>query len=92
MTDESFKTSSDLIRWLKMLALPAWARLGLAVIMLLVLLSALGLLGAGLYHRDKDSIASAVTMLTVGIPVGLVVVALVFGDGGAQKLKVSDGS
>lgn len=87
MTDESFKTSSDLIRWLKMLALPAWARLGLAMIMLLVLLSALGLLGAGLYHRDKDSIASAVTMLTVGIPVGLVVVALVFGDGGAQKLK-----
>jgi hypothetical protein len=70
-----------------MLALPAWARLGLAVIMLLILLSALGLLGAGLYQRDKDSIASAVTMLTVGIPVGLVVVALVFGDGGAQKLK-----
>ena len=52
MTDESFKTSSDLIRWLKMLALPAWARLGLALIMLLILLSALGLLGAGLYHRD----------------------------------------
>jgi len=87
MTDESLKTSSDLIRWLKMLALPAWARLGLALIMLLILLSALGLLGAGLYHRDKDSIASAVTMLTVGIPVGLIVVALVFGDGGAQKLK-----
>lgn len=92
MTDESLKTSSDLLRWRKMLALPAWARLGLAVIMLLILLSALGLLDAGLYQRDKDSIASAVTMLTVGIPVGLVVLALVFGDGGAQKLKVSDGS
>lgn len=87
MTDESLKTSSDLIRWLKMLALPGWARLALALIMLLILFSALGLLGWGLFYRDKDSVASAVTMLTVGIPVGLIVVALVFGDGGARKLK-----
>lgn len=87
MTDESLKTSSDLIRWLKLVALPAWARLALAMIMLLILFSALGLLGWGLYFRDKDSVSSAVTMLTVGIPVGLIVVALVFGDGGAKKLK-----
>jgi len=87
MTDESLKTSNDLIRWLKLLALPAWAKVALALIMLLILLSALGLLGWGLYFRDKDSVASAVTILTVGLPVGLIVVALVFGDGGARKLK-----
>ncbi len=87
MTDESLKTSNDLIRWLKLLALPGWARLALALIMLLILFSALGLLGWGLYFRDKDSVSSAVTILTVGIPVGLIVVALVFGDGGDKKLK-----
>lgn len=88
MTDESLKTSSDLIRWLKLLALPTWARAALALIMLLILFSALGLLGWGLNYRDKDSVSSAVTILTIGLPVGLIVVALVFGDGGARKLKL----
>lgn len=88
MTDASLKTSNELIRWLKLLALPAWARAALALIMLLILFSALGLLGWGLIYRDKDSVASSVTILTVCLPVGLIVVALVFGDGGARKLKV----
>ncbi|MBA3058862.1 MAG: hypothetical protein KJ614_06160 [Gammaproteobacteria bacterium] len=43
MGEESVKTSNELIRWLKMLALAAWARIGLASIMLLILVSALGL-------------------------------------------------
>ena len=43
MSEESVKTSNELIGWLKMLALPAWARLTLAPIMLLILVSALGL-------------------------------------------------
>lgn len=87
MSDESLKTSNDLIRWLKMLALPAWAKVALALIMVAVLLSAMGLLGWGIWIRDKDAMSSAVAMLTVGIPVGLIVVAMVFGDGGARKLK-----
>ena len=87
MSEESIKTSNELIRWLKMLALPAWARFVLASIMLLILLSALGLLFWGLRHGEHESISSAVAMLTVGLPVGLIVVALVFGDGGARKLK-----
>jgi len=48
MTDESLKTSNDLIRWLKLLALPVGVKAALALIMLLILLSALGLLGRGL--------------------------------------------
>lgn len=35
MSDKEVRTSSDLIRWLKMLALPTWAKFGLALIMLL---------------------------------------------------------
>lgn len=87
MNEESIKTSNELIRWLKMLALPAWARFTLASIMLLILVSALGLLLWGLRYGERESISTAVAMLTVGLPVGLIVVALVFGDGGARKLK-----
>lgn len=87
MSEEGVRTSSDLIRWLKMLALPGWAKLGLAAIMLLTLANALGLLVAGMLERDKDAIAAAVSILTVGLPLGLIVVALVFGDGGSRKLR-----
>ncbi len=86
MNDESMNASSDLIRWLKMLALPNWARSILAIIMLLVLFSALGLLFWGLINAELEIISSAVAMLTVGLPIGLIVVAIVFGDGGASKL------
>ena len=55
--------------------------------MLLILGSALGLLIWGLVLAKHEVISSAVAMLTVGLPVGLIVVALVFGDGGASKLK-----
>lgn len=88
MTDESLKTSNDLIRWLKLLALPVGVKAALALIMLLILLSALGLLGWGLSQRDRDAVSSAVTILTVGLPVSLIVLALVFGDGGARKLRM----
>jgi len=70
-----------------MLALPTWAKLGLALIMLLVLSNAMSLLFSGMLHKDKDAIAAAMSILTVGLPVGLIVVALVFGDGGARKLR-----
>ncbi len=87
MSEEGMRTSSDLIRWLKMLALPGWAKLGLAAIMLLTLANALGLLIGGMLERDKDAIAASVSILTVGLPLGLIVIALVFGDGGSRKLR-----
>lgn len=55
--------------------------------MLLALSNALGLLVSGMINTDKDAISAAVSILTVALPVGLIVVALVFGDGGAQKLR-----
>lgn len=87
MSEESINASNDLVRWLKMLALPRWARFVLAVIMLLILCSALGLLVWAVLNAKLELISSAVAILTVGLPVGLIVIALVFGDGGAGKLK-----
>lgn len=87
MSDESVRTSGDLIRWLKMLALPTWAKALLAILMALVLLCALGLLIWGVLNHRVEVVSSAVTMLTVGLPISLLVVAMVFGDGGAQKLQ-----
>ncbi len=87
MAEETGNVSSDLIRWLKLLALPGWAKLILAGIMLMALSSALALLVNGIVHRDKDAVTSAVSILTVALPIGLVIVGLIFGDGGARKLR-----
>lgn len=69
-----------------MLTLPTWAKFLLAFVLLLTLFSALGLLVWGLINVKLEVISSAVAMLTVGLPVGLIVVALVFGDSGTRKL------
>ena len=87
MSEETIKASGDLIRWLKMLALPMWAKWLLALLMILVVGSALGLLVWGVGAHQIEVVSSAVAILTVGLPIGLIVVALVFGDGGANKLK-----
>jgi hypothetical protein len=87
MSEETIKASGDLIRWLKMLALPKWAKWLLALMMVLVLGSALSLLVWGGVTNHIEVVSSAVAILTVGLPISLIVVALVFGDGGAQKLK-----
>lgn len=88
MQEEKAQVSSDLIRWLKLLARPGWAKFGLALIMLFALSNALGLLIGGTLSKDKQTIAAAVSVLTVALPTGLIGVALVFGSGGARQLKV----
>lgn len=87
MADESLNNSADLIRWLKMLALPTWAKWLLAVVMVVTLGGALALAAWGVLAMHIEVVTAAVTILTVGLPVGLIVVAMVFGDGGAAKLK-----
>lgn len=87
MNEEGLRTSSELIRWLKLLALPLWAKVAIAFIMLITLANALHLLLAGMVEPDRDAIASGVTLLTVGLPIGLIVVAVVFNDGGASRLR-----
>lgn len=86
MNQEQINTSNDLIRWLKMLSLPRWARILLSLVMLLVLCSGVGLLAWAVVTGKTDLIASSISILTIGLPVGLIVVALVFGDGGTDKL------
>ncbi|TSE31970.1 hypothetical protein Tther_00172 [Tepidimonas thermarum] len=87
MLQDNARLSNDIIRWLKLLALPRWAKVGLAIILLFTLANALGLLAVGMLTLDKDSITAGITVMTVGLPVGLMVVAVVFGDGGLRRLK-----
>lgn len=87
MTEENSRISSDLVRWLKMLALPRWAKFLLAIIMLATFCVAMHLLIDGLLQRNKDAISAAISIFTVALPIGLLLVALVFGDGGEKKLK-----
>ncbi len=87
MDGQEANISSDLVRWLKMLALPKWAKLLLALIMAVTLCVAFHLLIEGLMNRDKDSISAAISILTVVLPLGLALIALVFSDGGEKKLK-----
>jgi len=81
------RTSGELIRWLKMLALPNWAKIIIAGILLLALTNSLLLLLFGMWERDKDAITAGVSILTVAIPVGLLALGLVFNDGGTSKLR-----
>ena len=55
--------------------------------MLLALSNALILLIDGVLRTDKDAITASVSILTVALPIGLIVIALVFGDGGSSKLR-----
>lgn len=87
MLQDHVRLSNDLIRWLKLLALPRWAKVSLAAIMLFTLANALGLLVNGILDRDKDAVAAGISIMTVGLPVGLIVVAVVYSDGGLRQLK-----
>lgn len=88
------KTSGDLVHWLKMLALPTWVKVALGLIIILILGCALALMLIGLFAGnfaptlkiDHESISVASAILTISLPVGLVVLALIFGDSGAKKL------
>lgn len=83
------ESSNELVRWLQLLVLPLWARVGLVMVMLAIVSGSLALLAAGLMRQDKDSIAAAMTLLTVALPVMLVVVALVFSQSGEKRLKLN---
>ena len=85
MNKGSVRTTSDLRRWLKRLALPTWAKAPPAIIMRLTFLSALGLLVASMLNEVMGSTEADVSVTKVALPLGVIVVALVFGNGGARK-------
>lgn len=68
-----------LVKWLQMLSLPLWAKILLLTISFFVLIGGFALVIWGIYRGDKEYISSALTLLTVGLPIILVVVALIFG-------------
>jgi hypothetical protein len=87
MNNEEPSTSSDLIRWLKMLTLPLWVKLPMALIMVAGALSALWLMWQGIRTPDNDAVGHAVALMTIGLPTSLVALALLFGDSGGIKLR-----
>lgn len=87
MTNESLQTSNELVRWLKMLSLPRWAKAVIAIPMVFALVGAIFLLGWAVWQGKFELVTPAISILTIGLPIGLIVVAMVFGDGGATKLS-----
>jgi hypothetical protein len=87
MNEENPRISTDLVRWLKMRALPSWAQLLLALLMLGIVSIAVLLFFEGLIGRNKDAISVVASIIAFAMPIGLVLVALVFSDAG-KKLKL----
>lgn len=88
-TSSPIEASNELVRWLQLLVLPLWARIGLLLIMALIVAGGLTLLATSLIREEKEDLAAAMTLLTVALPVMLVVVALVFGQHGEKRLKAN---
>jgi len=77
---------SEWARWLQSLALPVWARAILLVVFLTVMLGGLSMVLWGVWHKDRQAMATAIGLLTVALPVGLAVIGLVFGQRSEQRL------
>ena len=78
--------SSELLRWLRLLVLPLWARVVIFGLMIVVVVGGLGLLAYGVWAQ-KDEVASrAMQLITLSLPVLVVVLALVFGQNSDAKL------
>jgi len=87
MNNEAVQASNELVRWLKMLSLPRWAKAIIALFMTATLGVAVGLIAWAVWQAKLELVAPAVSILTIGLPIGIIVTAMVFGDGGAAKLK-----
>ncbi|RYX92791.1 MAG: hypothetical protein EOO28_20675 [Comamonadaceae bacterium] len=81
------QNTNELIIWLKAVDLPTWAKTLLVLVMMGMLAGAGTIMTQGFYHRDKDEISAATTLLTISLPVLLVVIALVFGTNGEKALQ-----
>lgn len=81
------EASNELVRWLRLLALPLWARVAIAALICCVMAGALALLGYSALTRDGDLASSAIALLTISLPVLLIVIALVFGQNSNAKLQ-----
>lgn len=85
--ESGLTASNELIRWLRLLALPAWARASILLLVVIVVLGGTALLLGGALRRDAGQASSAIGLLTVSMPVLLLVVALVFGQNSDRRLR-----
>lgn len=83
---KGLQASNELIRWLQLLVLPTWFRILLMGLVLLVLIGAAMITVVGIIRSEKDQITGGITLLTIGLPIMLIVVALVFGQQSDKKL------
>lgn len=82
--------SSELLRGLRPLVLPLWARVVIFGLMIVVVVGGLTMLAYGLWAQ-KDGMASrAMLLITLSLPVLAVVLALVFGQNSDAKLLGKD--
>lgn len=85
--DSGLAASNELVRWLRLLALPAWARATILLVVIVVVLGGTALLLGSAFNRDAEQASSAIALLTVSMPVLLLVVALVFGQNSDRRLR-----
>ncbi len=85
--ESGLAASNELIRWLRLLALPVWARAAILLLVVIVVLGGTALLFGGALRRDAEQASSAIALLTVSMPVLLLVVALVFGQNSDSRLR-----
>ncbi len=78
--------SSELLRWLRLLALPLWARVVIFGLMIVVVVGGLTMLAYGLWAQKDDMASRAMQLITLSLPVLVVVLALVFGQNSDAKL------
>ncbi|WP_427914673.1 hypothetical protein ACPWT1_07095 [Ramlibacter sp. MMS24-I3-19] len=85
--NKALEPSNEMVRWLRMLALPLWARIAVSLLLTAVILAALGLFGWALWTHQPESASSSIGLLTIALPVMLVVIALVFGQNSDRRLR-----
>lgn len=78
--------SSELLRWLRLLVLPLWARAVIFGLMIVVVVGGLTMLAYGLWAQKDDMTSRAMQLITLSLPVLVVVLALVFGQNSDAKL------
>lgn len=78
--------SSELLRWLRLLVLPLWARVVIFGLMIVVVVGGLTMLAYRLWAQKDDMASRAMQLITLSLPVLVVVLALVFGQNSDAKL------
>ncbi|PEH87291.1 hypothetical protein CRM82_00480 [Comamonas terrigena] len=75
-----------MLRWLRLLVLPLWARVVIFGLMIVVVVGGLTMLAYGLWAQKDDMASRAMQLITLSLPVLVVVLALVFGQNSDAKL------